>query len=176
MHRLFAAIRPPRGVRERLLAAMGGVRGARWQNDAQLHLTLRFIGEVDAPVANDVAAALAAVRHPCLALVLEGWGVFDRKGRVDALWIGVGPQPALAALHRKIDHALVRVGLEPERRAFRPHITLARFGRDGGDAGAAVARGACAGTSFEAVDFRLYESLLGHEGADYACVARTPLG
>ena len=60
MHRLFVAIRPPRAVRQRLLAIMGGVRGARWQSDDQLHLTLRFIGEVDRHLGDDIHAATAS--------------------------------------------------------------------------------------------------------------------
>ena len=66
MHRLFVALRPPPAIRARLLAAMGGVPGARWQDDDQLHLTLRFIGEVDRPVAEDIAAALGTIHAPPL--------------------------------------------------------------------------------------------------------------
>src|SRR3546814_10503522 len=61
MHRLFVAIRPPAAIRKALLSIMGGVEGARWQSDDQLHLTLRFIGEVDRHRADDIAAALATV-------------------------------------------------------------------------------------------------------------------
>ena len=65
---------------------MGGIAGARWQDDDQLHLTLRFIGEVDRHVATDVAAALGSVRHPPFELAVSGVGTFDRKGRIDTLW------------------------------------------------------------------------------------------
>ncbi len=176
MHRLFVAIQPPRAVRAHLLETMGGVRGARWRTDAQLHLTLRFIGEVERPLGEDIAAALGGLTSPRLALVLEAPGTFDRRGGPDSLWIGVGPRPALAALHRKIDQALVRAGLPPERRAFVPHITLARLGHDAGDPGAAIARGGAAGMAFEAGDVCLYESELGRDGASYTIVARYPLG
>jgi 2'-5' RNA ligase len=64
MHRLFVAIRPPEFVRLQLLDLMEGVRGARWSDEDQLHLTLRFIGEVDRHVADDVHAALGSVRQP----------------------------------------------------------------------------------------------------------------
>ena len=77
MHRLFVAIRPPRPIRERLMAAMGGISGARWQSDDQLHLTLRFIGEVDRHRAGDVHAALGAIRHPALEIALNGIGTFE---------------------------------------------------------------------------------------------------
>src|SRR5687768_8380838 len=61
MHRLFVGLRPPPAIRARLLALMGGVTGARWQDDSQLHLTLRFIGEVERPRAEDIATALSNV-------------------------------------------------------------------------------------------------------------------
>lgn len=174
MHRLFVAIRPPATTRAALLDMMGGVAAARWQSDDQLHLTLRYIGEVDTPVAEDVAAALVAIRHPPVAVTLGGIGRFDRKGRIDSLWIGAGPADALAALHRKIDRALVRIGLPPEGRAYLPHVTLARFGREAGLIGDFVAAAPPA-PPFEAGDFRLYESHLGPDGAAYAAVARYPL-
>lgn len=177
MHRLFVAIRPPAAIRAFLTAQMGGVPGARWQDDDQLHLTLRFIGEVERPVAEDVAAALGGVRHPRFEIALAGLGEFDRKGRRDAIWAGVAPHDALAALHRKVDQALVRIGLPPEARAYLPHITLARFARGGGGdpAGFFAAHGGLTSPAFEVAHFGLFESTLGSEGAHYEMVARYPL-
>ena len=74
MHRLFVALRPPPPVRARLLSLAGGVPAARWQDDEQLHVTLRFVGEVDRPVAEDVAACLARVRAPAPTVRLSGVG------------------------------------------------------------------------------------------------------
>ena len=171
MHRLFVAIRPPQPVRARLAGLMGGVRGARWQSDDQLHLTLRFIGEIDRHAAGDVHAALAAVRLPPFELTLSGVGLFERRGQPAALWAGVAPQEPLKALHKKIDQALVRSGLEPERRAYLPHITLARLGRGGGPVDAFLVAGAgLSGMPFSVDRFGLYESRLSPEGAAYARV------
>jgi 2'-5' RNA ligase len=176
MHRLFTALRPPASVREQLLDLMEGLPGARWQDDDQLHLTLRFIGEVDARTADDVAAALGAVRHPPVTMALEGVGKFGSRGRVNALWAGVRPHDELAHLHRKIDQALVRAGLEPERRAYLPHITLARFGRDGAAPDPWIARHAgLSSPPFSIGHFELYESRLGSDGASYEIVERYPL-
>src|SRR5688572_4880465 len=122
MHRLFVAIRPPRHVRAWLLARMGGVGGARWLSEDQLHLTLRFIGEVERPVAEDVAIALGSVRIVPFEVEPRGIGTFENRGRPETLWAGLEPQQPLKALHAKIDQACVRAGLEPERRAFAPHI------------------------------------------------------
>jgi len=177
MHRLFVAIRPPRAVRAALLAAMGGVANARWQSDEQLHLTLRFVGEVDRHTAEDVAAALGTVHHPRFHLALDGIGQFDRKGRVDTLWAGVAPHEPLKALHNKVDQALVRVGIPPESRAYLPHITLARFGRNAGPVEGLMIRSGGVTSATEEIDqFCLYESSLSRDGSVYTIVERYPLG
>lgn len=176
MHRLFVALRPPRAVRERVLDLMEGLPGARWQDDEQLHLTLRFIGEVDGRTADDVTAALAAVRHPPVTVALDSVGSFGSRGRTNTIWAGVCPHDGLAHLHRKVDQALIRAGLEPERRAYLPHITLARFGRDGADPGPWLGRHAdLTSPLFTVEHFGLYESLLGQAGATYEIIERYPL-
>ena len=177
MHRLFVAIRPPRALRERLMSLMGGVAHARWQRDDQLHLTLRFIGEVDRHRAEDIVAALGTVHHPAFGLALDGIGQFDRKGRTDTLWVGVSPQEPARLLHNKIDQALVRVGLEPETRAYLPHITIARFGRAAGPVdGLVSASGGVSSEPFAMTEFCLYESDTSHDGSVYTIVERYRLG
>lgn len=177
MHRLFVALRPARAIRERLLGLMSGVPGARWQDDEQLHLTLRFIGEVETHAAEDVAAALGSVRHAPVEVRLAGCGMFDdSRGRPNALWAGVSPREPLAALHRKVDQAIVRAGLEPERRAYLPHITLARMSGSAGPIDRWLAEHAALTSEPFAIDAMiLYESRLGHGGARYEPVARYPL-
>ena len=176
MYRLFVAIRPPLVLREALRARMGGIANARWQTDEQLHLTLRFIGEVDRHQGEDIAAALGHVHHPPVTLTLDRIGRFDRKGRIDTLWVGISPAEPLQALHHKIDRALVRAGLPPEARAYLPHVTIARFGRDAGGIDAFVEGPALPALSADVAEFCLFESTLGHEGAHYSIIARYPLG
>lgn len=177
MHRLFVALRPPPPIRERLHATMEGVPDARWQDDEQLHLTLRYIGEVDGRVAEDIAVALGAVHAPPPEVRLAGVGSFGSRGRVNAIWAGVAPQDALAALHRKVDQALVRAGLEPERRAYLPHITLARLAtREEAAAGWQAVHAGLSSPPFTLDHLVLYESHLGRAGARYEAVARYPLG
>lgn len=179
MHRLFVAATPPASVRADLSRLMAGVAGARWQADEQLHITLRFVGEVERPVAEDVAAALGAVHAPACAVALSGVGRFEKNGRANAIWAGLSPAEGLAHLHRKIDQALVRIGLPPEGRAYLPHVTLARFARTAG-AGVEIERWLAehAGLSsapFAITHFALFESHLGSEGADYRMVERWAL-
>lgn len=176
MHRLFVAVRPPRAIRERLLGAMGGVHNARWQTDDQLHLTLRFIGEVNRHCAEDVAAALGNVAFPRFDLALAGVGQFGRGKRQASLWAGVTPHDRIAALHRKVDQACIRTGLPPEGRTFAPHITLARLNRGAGPAETFLDQAAALASARFTVDsFGLYESELGSEGATYTIVERYPL-
>ncbi len=164
--RLFVAIRPPRAVRESLLAAMGGIGGARWQSDEQLHLTLRFIGDVNGRQAEDVHCALGGVRQPRFEIRLSGVGFFGQRGRPEALWAGVAPPEPLAALHRKIDQALVRTGLEPERRANRAAGPIGGFLEQAID---------LSSPPFAVDRFALFESDLTAERAVYSLLADYPL-
>jgi 2'-5' RNA ligase len=177
MHRLFVAIRPPRPVREQLTGLMGGVSGARWQSDEQLHLTLRFIGEVDRHMGDDIHAALGAIHHPPFEIALAGIGSFDRRGEPQMLWAGVAPHEPLKILHNKIDQAVARAGVVPDHRAYVPHITLARLNRSSGPvAGLLEASGGITGPPFTVDAFCLYESELTPQGAAYSVVERYPLG
>lgn len=176
MHRLFVALKPPPQMRDALLGAMGGVAHARWQTAEQLHLTLRFIGEVDRHQAEDIAAILGSVHHPALSLALDGVGQFDRKGRTDTLWVGVSPQDSVKLLHNKVDRVLQRVGVAPDSRSFLPHITIARFGRQSGEVGNFMEHASIPPATTQITEFCLYESTLGAEGPVYAIIARYPLG
>jgi len=175
-HRLFVALRPPRPVRDILLAAMHGIAGARWQNDEQLHLTLRFIGEVDRHQAEDIAAALGALYAPAVAARIAGVDLFEHQGRPHMMWAGIEPHAPFAALHHKVDQLLARVGVPREARAFTPHITLARLNRGSGPVAPFLALNSdLASPPFEFGHVTLYESELGHGGSRYHPVARYPL-
>ena len=176
MHRLFLAIRPPEPIRDLLLDAMDDGPDFRWQQDEQLHLTLRFIGEVDRHRAADLSDALGRVRSPRFTARIKGVGSFDHRG-AGALWAGVEPKEPLAALAAKLERACQAVGLEPERRAFHPHITLARWK---GHRTRALAdfldrRRGLVSEPFEVGEFILFESRLSRHGAHYEAVASYPL-
>ena len=177
---LFVGIDPPHTIKVLLLSAMGGISGARWQRADQLHLTLRFIGEVDRHTAADVAAALSGVHHPEVTMSLSGTDVFGKAGRPDTLWVGVTPEEPVKVLHNKVDQCLARVGLEPEKRQYKPHITIARFGarsgaRTGTLNGFLEQSGGLSSPPFTVTDFCLYESRLTQEGPSYTILERYPL-
>src|SRR5437868_8983890 len=102
MHRLFVAIRPPEDIRDLLIDAMDDSADFRWQDDEQLHLTLRFIGEVERPVADDLAADLARIRAQPFTLRIAGTGRFEQRNS-GALWAGVEPKPPVAVLAAKVE-------------------------------------------------------------------------
>jgi 2'-5' RNA ligase len=173
MHRLFVAIRPPEPIRDLLIDAMDDSADFRWQDEAQLHLTLRFIGEVERPLAEDIAAALTAIRAPAFNLRIKGTGSFDQRNG-GALWAGVEPREPVAALAARIERTCQSAGLEAERRAFHPHITLARW--KGRRTRAFLERhGGLASDPFEVDAFVLFESRLSRHGAHYEEVERYPL-
>ncbi len=173
MHRLFAAIRPPAAIRAQLLGLMDGIRGARWQDDGQLHITLRFIGEVERHRAEDIALALGRVRFEPFEAALDGIGQFESGGRRDSLWVGVKPHEPLKALHKKVDGALRQAGVEAEHRAYLPHITIARLNSGTGPVGGFIAdHAAVTSEAFPVESFCLYESFLGNDGARYEVVER----
>lgn len=127
--RLFAALDLPDDVAERLLALMKGVPGAKWRPRENLHLTLRFFGEVAEPTADDIDAELAqaAETSASFSLALKGAGSFGGAAP-HALWIGAAENPALAKLAAACERAARRAGLKPEPRKFTPHVTLAYLG------------------------------------------------
>lgn len=175
-HRLFIGLRPPAALRTALLAEMHGIERARWQDEGQLHLTLRFVGEVDRHRGNDLAEALGRIDAPGFTLELRGTGVFEKKGKVHTLWAGIAPAPALARLQRKVERACHAAGLAPETRAFVPHVTLARLNRASGPTAPFLARtGRLALDPWPVESFWLYESHLHDEGARYEPVLRVAL-
>jgi len=126
--RLFVALDLPWELRQRVAALVnGGIPGARWVPPENYHITLRFIGETPGHRAEEIDMALAGLRGRGFSLTLSGLGTFAKGGRSTALWVGVERNPQLDHLQNKIERALQRIGLEPERRRFQPHLTLARL-------------------------------------------------
>ncbi len=126
--RLFVGLDLPWALRQRVAALAGaGVPGARWVPPENYHLTLRFIGETPGYRAEEIDLALAGLRARGFSLTLAGLGTFTKGGRGSALWVGVERNPQLDHLQNKIEVALQRIGLEPERRRFQPHVSLARL-------------------------------------------------
>jgi RNA 2',3'-cyclic 3'-phosphodiesterase len=125
--RLFVALDLPWEVKEELSGLSCNIPGARWVPTDNFHLTLRFIGEADRLQAEEIDLALATLRGRSFAFSLSGLGWFEKAGRVSSLWVGVERNPELGRLQAKVETALARVGLAPDRRRYTPHVTLARM-------------------------------------------------
>jgi 2'-5' RNA ligase len=126
MIRLFVALALPTLVKTQLGALAGGIPGAKWVPPENYHLTLRFIGEIEPWRAEEVDTALAAIRAPRFELALAGIGTFEKAGRIQSLYVPAERSETLTRLQGKVENALQRIGLEPERKRFAPHVTLAR--------------------------------------------------
>jgi 2'-5' RNA ligase len=124
--RLFVALALPDAVAQSLLLIQGGVPGARWQTRERLHLTLRFIGEVDGRDAAALDDTLSGIRAPAFDLQLHGTGQFGGK-QSHSLWVAARKNEALEHLQRKVDNAIRRVGQPQDTHKFTPHVTLARL-------------------------------------------------
>jgi 2'-5' RNA ligase len=90
------------------------------------HITLRFIGDIDEPTADSIADRLAQVKRPAFELELDGLGAFGSR-KPHALYAAAKSVPALNELQAELERIVQRLGLEPERRKFTPHVTLARL-------------------------------------------------
>jgi 2'-5' RNA ligase len=177
MMRLFVALELPQEVRLRMAALGGGLPGARWVAAEAMHLTLRFIGEVDEGRVEDIAHGLDRLRAPAFEIWLDDVGFFGTGRKVHTLWVGVARNDLLDRLQGKIETALVNLGLPPEPRKFKPHVTLARLRN--GNARAAEAF-VLAHAGFRAgplpiTAFSLIRSYLGKGGPVYETLAEYPL-
>jgi 2'-5' RNA ligase len=176
MIRLFAGLALPPELAARLESLGGGIPGARWVEARNLHVTLRFIGEVDEGTAAEIDEALAALTAPGFELAIDGFGTFGRSAP-NHLWAAVTKAPGLLHAQGKVETALSRLGLVPEGRKYLPHVTLARL-RDAPVSRVQdfIARNSPFHAGPWAVDhFVLYQSRLGRTGAEYEALAEYPL-
>ena len=171
MIRLFVGLALPADLATRLAALAGGIPGARWVAARNLHVTLRFIGEVTEDVAEDLHQRLHAIHGPAFELRLDGFGTFGgHKPR--ALWAGVAAHAGLDSLQARIEQAARDVGLDAEGRKFTPHVTLAWLKAAPPERIATfVDHHSPFAADLPVTGFTLYRSHLGGEGAEYEALA-----
>lgn len=126
MPRLFTALEIPSPVGFSLSLLRGGLPGAHWIDPDNYHITLRFIGDIDHPTADEVVRALSRVDRPGFEVSLEGLDAFGSR-KPSNLVACVKRSDALKELQAEHERIIQRIGLEPERRKYRPHVTLARL-------------------------------------------------
>jgi RNA 2',3'-cyclic 3'-phosphodiesterase len=182
MQRLFVGIELPEKVRAVVDKAKAQLepklKSAKWVRRENLHLTVKFLGYRPEETVPETKAALTEAVAACRTFSVEitDFGAFPSLKRARILWLGVRPDPRLQRLYEGIDKALEGLGLEPEKRAFKPHITVARIKRPElidlqgveGPVGAAP-------LLLEIKEVTLFLSRLSPKGAEYERLARIEL-
>lgn len=177
MYRLFVGLDLPDEAARQLVRISCGLPGARWLEPDQIHLTLRFIGDVDGGVFDDVIGALDTINMPPFELTLKGVGHFPPRRRPDTLWVGVERSEPLELLHQKIESALNRSGIPKDQRKFHPHVAIARL-RDTQESRLGnyiVANNLFESGPFWIDSFHLFSSVLASSGASYRIEQSYPL-
>ncbi|MEQ9146003.1 MAG: RNA 2',3'-cyclic phosphodiesterase [Parvibaculaceae bacterium] len=134
MIRLFTALEVPADAADRLRTLQSGLRGARWIDPENFHITLRFIGDVPEDTACEIDEALSHIHASPFDLSLQGVGQFGNT-RPHAVWAGVSDTQPLRALQARHETAMQKIGLRPEPRKYTPHVTVARLNKRSTSAG-----------------------------------------
>jgi RNA 2',3'-cyclic 3'-phosphodiesterase len=183
--RLFVALDIPGEIRKRLADYMERVHSyapdARWPRVEGLHVTLKFIGEVKDAKVEEIKTALGSVKGVPFDVSFGNVGFFPHPRSPRVFWAGVQAGDELPALAAQIDEEMEKLGIEPEKRAFSPHLTLARAGmRDPhslkGLAPLLTAEAAPQFGTMTAREFWLYRSQLGPGGSKYTKLQKYALG
>ncbi|KMO44324.1 2'-5' RNA ligase [Methylobacterium tarhaniae] len=178
MPRLFTGIEVPPETGLALSAFRGGLPGARWVEPADYHVTLRFIGDVDGGLADEIMEALSGIRpRPPLTLVLDALAVFGGD-RPHSLYARVVPDPDLAELQAEHERILRQLGVAPDTRRFTPHVTVGRLKRGAGPGGVAqylAVQPVFPRVSFTARRVALYSARDSVGGGPYVVEAAYPL-
>ena len=125
--RLFVAIDLPDSTRQLLAGLDPHIRGVRWTDSVQMHLTLAFFGDVPHDADLALRGKLSAIQFGAFFLPVRGVGTFSAKGAPKIIWIGVGnAHPHLFQIHKRVQESALAAGLEPDLRPWHPHITIAR--------------------------------------------------
>ncbi len=170
MRRLFVAVDLPDWIKEEMkILCFFGLRGVKWVNPEQFHLSLSFIGEVDQEKARDISDNLTKIRVNPFKLSLNSVGTFPSAKSPKVIWVGIGKSEELIRLQKKVAVQLNQIGIRLEKRKYFPHITLARVkSKNPGRIGDfLVHNGLYKSKEFEVAEFHLYLSRLTPKGAIY---------
>ncbi len=178
MKRLFLAIDLPERIIDDISATYSAIPGVRWIQEEQLHLTLRFFGELPGDRESALVKVLSTVSARPFSLRVKGTGYFPPRGEARVLWVGIDQEPALPRLVSAIESDVVRAGFKREPRKFTGHVTVARCSHAPSDrlAQYLVANSLFTTESFEVNAFHLYTSHLGKNHATYTREVSFTLG
>jgi 2'-5' RNA ligase len=187
--RVFIAIEIPLPIRQAILSQTESLRGAlapglvRWVAVENMHLTLKFLGDVSPSNVDMLAQMLASETRGCapFPIRVEGFGAYPTSRRARVLWIGIHAPASLESLQRGIEAAAARLGYEAEERLFSPHLTIGRVKQHLSASDQQIVRaalekaqvGALGAAEITAV--HLFKSDLKPSGAEYTCLFSAPL-
>lgn len=166
---LFIAVPLPADIAQRLAGLGGGVPGANWVPAENMHVTLRYLGELDGMMTDDVCACLAGIAASPFEIAVDGVDHFGSRKEAHVVYAGVQPREPLKRLRDKIEISLQRIGIKADERKYQPHFTLARMRRGNADCVGRFleANGLLMSQPFRVDAFCLYESARGRDGAIY---------
>lgn len=169
MARLFIAVDIPQRIKDDILSTYLAIPGAKWINEDQLHITLRFLGDIDTVTEKKIVCALKKVSFAPFDLTLKGCGYFPPRREPRVLWIGLDNPQNLNTLQGKIERSLVSVGIGPDKRRFHPHITISRLNKSPLNKVIEYLTNYSLFSSepFSIDEFHIYSSILCKEGACY---------
>jgi 2'-5' RNA ligase len=167
MMRLFVAINLPESICDDISETYEAIPGARWTPENQLHLTLRFIGDVNEDTAQTIDNSLRTIKFTPFTMQLQSVGYFPPRKEPRILWCGIAANENVIRLQKHIEHAVIAAGLPHADRKFHPHITVARLS---GSPPQKLANFLSANSLFKTEpflvsEFCLYSSVLKREGA-----------
>lgn len=176
MRRVFFGLEIPAEIKQRLLQVRTEVAGAKWQSTERMHLTLLFLGNLEDERLLAVREVARDIALKAFELNIVGLGGFGQPHTPDYLWASVQPEAPVAILYSAIKNQVESLGLHTERRAYRPHLTLARFNREPGSVAHVLSeyREAKFG-SFQVSEFVLFETQPSAAGSVYRVLERYPL-
>lgn len=157
--------------------------GVRWVNTTNLHLTLKFLGDIDPAVIPDIQVAMqqTARSFHSFTFTLQGLGAFPGLFKPRVIWAGIQAPPVLKALHRQLDASLQAIGFPAEDRPFSPHLTLGRVDRYANDTDIAAISALIKKPHQEKIEripvdaLHLYRSELKPGGPIYTLLFQAPL-
>lgn len=167
--RCFVAVPLPAFARQQLVDLQEPIRGLRWQKLEQLHLTLKFLGDVSGDKIQSLQTELSKIQLPAFSLSLQGLGYFPKGKNPRVLWAGIAQNESLNRLRGEVEQICISQGFEAEKRSFKPHITLGRVKNASQNE---VMRWINQHKEFEITgvsvdEFVLYESKLHPQGAEH---------
>lgn len=174
--RLFIAIEIPDDIKNELTGLQNNDNKIRWVPKEQMHLTLKFVGQLDQNQAEMLKSELRSIRFNPFELKLEGVGFFPEKGAPRVYWTGVSRNDSLFELQEMVEVAAVSAGAEKEKHSYKPHVTLGRVKNDKIEKSELKSAGAdYESRIFRVQNFTLFESRLSPKGAIHNVVAEYPL-